>query len=1651
MKLKQLLHGCFSLALWVSLLGSAGAYAQSTGDNLDFSYGDFTNWQGEYGTWSSGSIESMSPGFSNPNNVPTLVAGGAIVSLPADGAPQVMTGGSDPFVPALSKVPPYVSGTNSAKLGDSDHSWAEVNRLTYDLVVTSSNSFFYYDYAVVFLDPSSGHADNEKPLFSVSIKNSSGNLIGSAPCADYEVISGVSTMYNDFDEYPYTFNGITENILWKDWTRVGMDLTDYIGQTITIVFESRDCGQGGHFGYAYISAGTFGSDMTIDACDGAATIELPVGFEEYDWSTGGDTNEETIGFGTIGDVTCDITSENGCTLEFVVEINNDFSDVAEVNDVYCTNTLELSNCFSENTDVSFVWSPDVNISSTTDSVVTVQATPGLYNTSQTYTLQTTIAGEVYESTYIVNFIGDLLTAGEDVVLDCGESAELGPCGAMDGASYSWSPSYGLSADNIANPVVSETIGNYPSQTYYLTISHQGNTYVDSVTVSFTGSVFEAGPSVALECGDSAVIGPCGEIPGATYNWVALGNTPADFNIDDPGLVNPTVYIGATANMETVYELTITLEDGTQVTDQVTVTLVSDPADLGGGIVAECGPVDLGVCTVLKGATYQWSPPDGLSTTTGPGTTVTPVLGMTYPIVYSLQVTEADGTIHNGSVMVDYLPPASELIELTVEPELADGDVNNCARDPQHFIASGGPDDMVYTWEIISESANPEDDVYEFIENDFTGAPANGAEVSVQFYNFDEEYVTLKVTGTSASSPCFTGEGTIKVRYCCYQDSMLKIEGSYAISDLADSTSVYSTISSAGGAININNQSMLIADTLYINTLTYWTNCDVKFKEKAVVIVKPGVSFYIRGCDLEACNKMWDGIYVSDSSNYLLIGASSVKHAHQAVVSSNGAKIHMELVDFVDNNRGVVVRDFVPNNPTDIHPSRIQGCSFSTYEMRFPLEGQKPYAGIEIDNVVRYHPTEVAEADIFSLSTPLTIPDYYLNGTGSGNYGNTFQGLQHGIRMHSTKGARIAGHEFVECEIGILVENSIGDMFYRNAFIGDPEEGDQGMSMTNIDEDEVYLNYFRHCGAAISASNDGADWLTDYDTPHLTSGTTQLNYWNYFIGPGIAHRTNYIRMHVEGNFMKQARNRFTNVKRGSKVLVNEIVGIANGETAIDVQNNVLMPYGNDVDVLKNTIEMETSATGIRIRGLNSFTGSDTLIDPENANHQVTVLENDIAMEDMNNEISYGIRAENSNNIIIGYNSIENSGDLEIPDQYYNLRGIGLDESYGSHVVSNFLYSMSLGLHGIGNLKLSVFECNRFLYNYHGIYFEGSAITPSVSTYVSQQGDIYSQPLPAAHRNVWYDAPYSGSRLGGSTDNPTSVKWYWDIGNPAIYQHNSIAGIDNQLVGNTQDQCTVSPPEEWTADVDYNLLMTMATASRSNPRQAMEDMAQYGDYRYAYRVLRENPGLRDPATADGLILRDFYELLDQSNLREFYEVSELIAGGEFEAAWGRNEELHPDLPIERDLQLVNAVYIRQLIRGDNTLSPEDEEMLRNVAYLTPYEGGEAVYLARAILGVDPQEGRIAHRVSVPEGTTQIGSIQMYPNPSSGRLTLMFDTPDEKNCVFECYDAQGKLIRTQNLPAHTAEHQVDLSQVTAGMYFVRIVQDGQVLFNEKLVLIR
>lgn len=306
----------------------ARSIAQSFCPNSNFSFGNFSNWDGYYGD------------FDNPEAVHGFVLGSRHTINHTPGNLDQNTCDSLITVP---KGEEY-----TARLGNDDVN-GEAEELRYTFSITNDNNLFIYKYAVVLEDP--GHDPDQQPSFTLEVRKQDGQL--------FDPVCGYYYVYAQPGLPGWHFCA-SRGVVWKDWTYVGLDLSSLVGQTITIVFTTRDCSLLGHFGYAYLTTQCSKLELDVGFClqNSTVTVTAPPGFS-YLWSTGETTRSIEVANPVPGMVeSCQLTAVNGCqvTIQAVIQptfLTGDFTYVAQCAEVPVSFTDKST--INQNTITDWEW------------------------------------------------------------------------------------------------------------------------------------------------------------------------------------------------------------------------------------------------------------------------------------------------------------------------------------------------------------------------------------------------------------------------------------------------------------------------------------------------------------------------------------------------------------------------------------------------------------------------------------------------------------------------------------------------------------------------------------------------------------------------------------------------------------------------------------------------------------------------------------------------------------------------------------------------------------------------------------------------------------------------------------------------------------------------------------------------------------------------------------------------------------------------------------------------------------------------------------------------------------------------------------------------------------------------------------------------
>ncbi|MGM9820941.1 MAG: gliding motility-associated C-terminal domain-containing protein [Candidatus Onthomorpha sp.] len=247
--------------------------------------------------------------------------------------------GYDPRTGNRLRIVP-VGESVSVRLGN-PYSGSQAESISYTYTVDTTNSdLLFLKYAAVLQDP--GHAQSQQPRLTLEILNANNQQINPS-CTYANFYASQSLGWNSYG-----------NVVWKDWTTVGVDLSQYHGQTIKVRMTTYDCGYSAHYGYAYIILSCGKKSVSLlNPCNSVETVHFiaPAGFN-YTWYN---SSNSVISHSQDIVVPADNSSYR-CVCSFVGNSSCSFEIYANSISVgnNQTTTINQTLCKGETTDFGFI-------------------------------------------------------------------------------------------------------------------------------------------------------------------------------------------------------------------------------------------------------------------------------------------------------------------------------------------------------------------------------------------------------------------------------------------------------------------------------------------------------------------------------------------------------------------------------------------------------------------------------------------------------------------------------------------------------------------------------------------------------------------------------------------------------------------------------------------------------------------------------------------------------------------------------------------------------------------------------------------------------------------------------------------------------------------------------------------------------------------------------------------------------------------------------------------------------------------------------------------------------------------------------------------------------------------------------------------------
>jgi hypothetical protein len=436
---------------------------------------------------------------------------------------------------------------------------------------------------------------------------------------------------------------------------------------------------------------------------------------------------------------------------------------------------------------------------------------------------------------------------------------------------------------------------------------------------------------------------------------------------------------------------------------------------------------------------------------------------------------------------------------------------------------------------------------------------------------------------------------------------------------------------------------------------------------------------------------------------------------------------------------------------------------------------------------------------------------------------------------------------------------------------------------------------------------------------------------------------------------------------------------------------------------------------------------------NGCEQVEVSANKIQLIGSSNPAKqYGIWLVNSPNCRISNDSIIAPSGISDPT---HARGIRFESSTGCSINSNYFLNLGSGINGMNFCDLTTL-CGNDMWNCARGIDVFNITLPVQGTFGSPQD------------NMWRNIPLV-NRIVGSTANSSRLEFYHRYTQNNIF--NKFSPGTNFIIQGTPNVTGFSPcsvpdtlPLMFSEITDLVIKDSIVFSLNNQENKWVAE-------KYAFHLLSEDSMLMYLGQPTDIQRQQFFNDLKQRNVGELENIQMALKEKDFLQAVNKLLSLQPENVIEQKLKDVYGLLEKTL--SGNSLSEIDSMELDNISVQLAFEGGPAVFIARAILDVefdDELTGALLRQAYHPDRKADSG-LFLYPNPTNGKIVFSKELSQYSGCLVEVKDVHGVSYMISILNQNQNENifEKDLSFLNSGIYIFQIYCDDLQIETLKIVI--
>ena len=795
----------------------------------------------------------------------------------------------------------------------------------------------------------------------------------------------------------------------------------------------------------------------------------------------------------------------------------------------------------------------------------------------------------------------------------------------------------------------------------------------------------------------------------------------------------------------------------------------------------------------------------------------------------------------------------------------------------------------------------------------------------------------------------------------------------------------------------------ISGTLIIDNNFSITNLDsVFFSSGAKIIIDPNVIFDFHLSHLSAaCDSMWDGIILSNSSS-INFHNDTIEDAYEAIQCVNGNTINTAI--------------------------GIEGCIFNNNYISIFLQNC-------LDPLIFLH-------SLIQSTPPLKYFSCYQNSTsksGCGIYILDCDSVVVGSLINQNR------NYFVDLNQGICAINS--SINVRNN------------DFTNL----TFYNYGTGTGCPYFEPGYGVFATNTSGSPLRTiriGGTG--NSENTFINcmTAIKTKTNLTVVILNDSIIRATKgivslnSKHTTVEISNNHLINVQYGIESGlnyQSNVGIRNNSIL-----LDLIKNGFSI-----GIKAWSYNFHHKDSVTVIEGNSIHNAyqgivvswlgnpVIQDNGIKLTDSLNQWNdsirdaVGIRVNSGRGAYVFHNYVNGNNQM-----MWNVKGIDMQYTAAAKVQCDSVAYCYWGICNRGHSGMQKWTANRMKDDSVGIaLYEHSVIGPQgfsfLNTGVTNDNKWFGSFDAHTKTFISTQGNLSPFKLRSSNGNCLPIGMINSVAPPGQFiSVTPLINVLNSLMTCSSTYEQISTPIVWLEAIALDSVDYYDGAEEYNwwgKMQLIEFLENNLSYLDSSDVL--NAFYVEAIENDGKFISLLSDLIDATD------------SAAFNLALAEAQSLSPKNQQEENLQSITNVIAETVAQDNDDFDETQKETLYDIAIQCPFDGGPAVYLARNLynFAIDSDQWFFDLNCLATTGlnrmnqTKEFENIKVYPTLLNQHSELFIES--EFDGEIQIYDLSGKQLKSGIFSVGISVLKPELN---SGIYFYTIRTTDGNLMNGKIIFL-